>query len=114
FCPRTDPSTCEDVVDLSHRMHADAVVGQMVEDGRLRRFEAKIPSTLGPFKTSRLADEGASDHPADAVLTLQDLPRLEAQIIKLLSGDDLLVGRDLKDAVRRRIDNRPAGPHMLC
>src|SRR5207249_766363 len=59
------------------------------------------------------SDEGTGDHPADAELQARDLVPDPADAIQLLEGDDPLVGRDLEDAILRRVDDRMASAQML-
>ena len=59
------------------------------------------------------ADEGTGDHPAHAVLALQDPPGNTAVLVELLQRDDLLMGRNLEDGVSGGVDNQVPGLHML-
>ena len=60
-----------------------------------------------------VADEGARDDAADAVLAAQDLAGDAAVFIELLQGNDILVRRDLEHGVGRGVDDQVASFHML-
>ena len=61
----------------------------------------------------RVAHIGAGDHPADAILSLQNLPRLAAGIVQLLQGNPFLVRRHLKHGIGGGVDDPLAGFALL-
>ena len=60
-----------------------------------------------------LTYKGTGDDPSHCVLTLHDRAGNPAVFIQLLERNLLLVGCNLKDAVRRGVDNQIAGLQML-
>ncbi len=53
------------------------------------------------------------DHPAHLVLAAQDGAGRFANFVQFIKRNDLFVGRDLEDAVGRRVDDGLAGRHLF-
>ena len=62
---------------------------------------------------TRRTGERPCDHAAEVVLSDQLATRSLTPLVQLLDRHHIFVCRDLKDAVRRRVDDRFPGPHML-
>ncbi len=108
-----DPLPGEYVRDLPDAHYLISGVAESIQDGRLRWWDREVLSALGPSEAPGLSDERPGDHACDVVLSGQDAPRLGAPVVKLLDGDDILVGCDLEDAVRRRVDDRLPGAQVF-
>jgi hypothetical protein len=61
----------------------------------------------------RIARERPGNNPAEPVFAVQKSPCFQADLVEFLNGYDVLMGRDLKNAVRRSVDDRLAGPEMF-
>src|SRR5262245_31256141 len=103
----------EDVPDLADPVHLHAGVTHEREVVRPSRLEREVVPVRRPLVISRRADEGTCDHPADRVLSGEDLPRNPARAVELFERNRLLVCRNLEDGVGRRVDDPLAGPLML-
>ena len=76
--------------------------------------QGEVPPVAGPDKVpGSRTDEGTRDHPADAEVSLQHIPRDPAEFVQLLRREKLFMAGDLEHAVRAGIDDRGLVTHML-
>ncbi len=101
----------EKVDDLSHRLDRKFCILNRIENGA-RRLHRKIMPTARARELLRFADERAGDHSTNAIgIRMQTGDA--ADVVQTLNRDDALVGRDLKHRIRRGVQNRLAGSHVL-
>src|SRR6266498_670402 len=108
-----DVAAGEDVADLADTVYLHAGVSYEREVVRLLRLQREIVAVGRTLVVARLADERARDHASDGVLARQDLARDPRRLVQLLERNGLLVRSDLKDGVRRRVDDPLAGLLVL-
>src|SRR5580704_14308036 len=68
---------------------------------------------LRPPEISGRASERPRDHATHAIRSIQKFSRDLAHLVKFRHRNYVLVRRNLKDAVARRVYDRKTGPHML-
>ena len=108
------PPSGENVVDLAHGQAVQPRRLYGVQHGLLRRLQRKVVTVGRALEAVlRVAHIGAGDHPADAILSLQNLPRLAAGIVQLLQGNPFLVRRHLKHGIGGGVDDPLAGLALL-
>src|SRR5438132_9559126 len=86
---------------------------QMIEQRWLERFEREVASIACACEVSWFSDKRPRDDAPDAESASDELECNSTLSIQLVDGYDGFVRRDLKHAVRRRVDDRRAGPHVL-
>ena len=94
------PPSSEEILDLPDAHHRFSGLPDLVEEGRFWRAQGEILSIRGSSVVPRSTLEGSGDHPAHGVFPAQLIPRHLADPIELLQSEYLLVGGDLKYAVR--------------
>ena len=104
---RTDPRSCR-----SRRTGCPASFSRSSSVGA-NGVSAKSRRLAVRLKAPGRADERPRDHPADAEAEPDQLEGDLADAIQLGHRDDVFVRGDLKHAVGRRVDDRPAGAHVL-
>ena len=84
-----------------------------IEKGFRRGRHRVIVTVRRALKGAGQADERPRNHPAQAETLHRQAVGDVAPLIKLRHSDDAFVRGDLEHAVGRRVDDRPAGPHVL-
>ena len=88
--------------------------GQAVQQGLAPGRHREVAAVRRALEVGGgLPHERPGDHPADAELEARDLVADAAPAVQLLGRDEVLVGRDLEDAVARRVEDRRAGAEVL-
>ena len=108
-----DAATGEEILDLANRDDRQRCGLQAIEQRLARRRQRVVVAVRRAREAPRRADERARDHAADAQPFANELVGDLAVAIELANRHDVLVRRDLEDAVGRRVDDRRAGPHVL-
>ena len=108
-----DSATVVDVGNLAHADGAHAAFHEPIEHGAGRGRLGEVLAVVGALEVARaVPHEGARDHPREPVLLAHRARRL-APRIELLQRHDLLVRRDLEDAVRAGVDDGQPGAQVL-
>ena len=108
------PPSGENVVNLAHGQAVQPRRLYGVQHGFFRRLQRKVVAVGRALEAVLgVAHVGAGNHPADAVLPLQNFPRLAAGVVQLLQGDPLLMRRHLKHGVGGGVDDPLAGFALL-
>ena len=106
--------TVEDVKDLTNSDHIPASVLQQIQHGGAGRLEAQVVAVGGAVEGIRsVAQEGACDHAAHAVLALEHLAGDLAVAVQLMHRHQLFVGGHLKYAVGTGVDDKGVFFHGL-
>ncbi len=100
-----DVAAGEDVADLADTVHLQAGVAHERQVVRPLRLEREVVSVRRALVVAGLADERPRDHAPDGVLAGEDLACDPGRGVQLLERHRLLVRRNLKDRVRRRVDD---------
>src|SRR2546426_11331181 len=103
----------EDRPDLADRCYSQARSLNPIEQRIFGRIARVVLTCCGAAKVSGLPDEGPRDDPSHLIFANELRARDFAPAIEYFEWHDLFVGGDLKDAVGRRVNNRPSGSHML-
>ena len=104
----------EDVENFADRDDVPARVLQQVQHGLARRLEAQVVAVGGAVEgIGSMAEEGACDDAAHAVLALQHLAGNFAIAVQLMHRHKLLVCGNLEHAVGAGVDDEGILPHGL-
>ncbi len=83
-----------------------------LDDGLGGRGKGIVLPPLGPPESPGLSDERARYHAPD-ILFVEQLPRYFADPVEFLDRDDILVSRNLEDAVGGGIDDEASSQQVL-
>lgn len=108
-----DAAAVVDIVNLADAENADLGVGENVKEHGTRWFDSVIMAALSAPIISRRASKRSRDDASHAMRTIEKFARDLAHFVELSNRNGLLVRRDLKNAVARRVDDRIAGALML-
>ncbi len=103
----------EKILDLADTHDDVTGGGEAVEQRSAYRLEREVASIGGASEVARRADERPRDDAPDAQPACHELERDVANAVLLVDRDDLLVSRNLEDAVGRRVHDRRARAHVL-
>src|SRR5204863_2664821 len=95
------------------RHHRQARLFQPVEERRGRWGQREVTAIRRSAKRTRRADEGTRDDATNTHAQSGEFVSNSAPAIELGYRNDILVCRNLEDAVRGRIDNRLARIQVL-
>ena len=102
----------KDIVDLAYADYHEALLLKCVEYCLARRLQAVVVTSHRPL-IRPFALERSCNYAAYAVLALHDLSGLVADVIELLDRNDVLVSRDLQNAVSARVDDEISGLNVM-
>ena len=103
----------KNIAYLTDRDAVKPLLLEKVEHSIRRRLERKISAVGGSFILTVASDEGTGDNSAHSVLADEYLSGNTAIFVKCFIRDDLLVRRDLKNAVCRGIDDEISRFYVL-
>src|SRR3972149_2166684 len=106
MAPMGDSPFGKNILDLANGHDRELSLEELVQKGLVRGLHGEISASIGPREMVRFTDKGAGDHTADIMRRRQDLPGRLAHAVKFINGDDLFMGRNLKDAIGRSIEDR--------
>ncbi len=109
-----DASAGKNILDLSDGQDVPVGVFQLVQQDGGHGFERVVPTVAGAGETVGIvAKERPGDDAADGMLAVEDFAGAAAGGVEFLDGHDILMGRHLKHAVGRGVDDQVAGFEML-
>jgi hypothetical protein len=103
----------EHIENLAYAMHRNSPVVQHVEQHAARRRHGVVLAACRARKRSGGTLEWPRNHPPHLIRPPQDLARRIADLIQLPQRNHFFMRRHLKYAVRRCVNNRRSGAHVL-
>ena len=107
---RRDAAPCKQILDFADGQHWNPRGRQLVESRFLERRQREVAAVRGPLVAPGLSDERPCDDPSNAQATRRELEGDLAIAVQLGKRNDVFMGRNLKDAVGRGVDDGLAGP----
>ena len=107
------PPTHENIPDLTNTDDLATCLGKCLQKRCAGRFNGKIVAVGGAAEVPCLTDKGTGNDASHTMLAYKQLAGDTAIAVQLLKRNQLLVGGDLKHAVRRGVDDEVARAKML-
>ena len=102
-----------DIAYFSHRMNRDSVGREAVQNAR-RRLDRIVAAVRSPRERAGRSGKRPRDNAVHRVRGDEHGAGPLAPVVELRQGDDLFVGRHLKNRVRGRVQDRTPGLHVLA